>query len=684
MIATSKGDDKGIEAPQRTGLPSSNASEGGRRDDGGQRKTSHGFIQTVADPKDQVVERLNPSIRGSSIASMRVLTNENCKQPESQAVQPSESRVALEEIEGREEETSPHPLCNPSSSDSSMLQHNSSNRDKASPLQSDQFAIDAQTAAHNHHLPAGPPTMGFRPRPRHLMPGGFNRPAPPSYHQHHYDNHDTRFHHLPRMSGHPPPDRHYYDYSTPHRQRYPPSVYHSTPARSISGTKEGGKPESSNDEDSNQANNKEVRRVETLPLKKRKMIDLAGESGERNGTMKAISVDDNETEEKIYGDHGHDDCPITERHSWEEEHYSRYHTPRYSDPYPPRYHHRSHYYSPHHPPESDYYSPPRSHGRHHHYHQALHDYQQPPHSRQHKSVTPFGEVAGGNRVPNNETLAENAKQEFTPSRMDKLASAADTLEIRSETSSKAEEGEGEGGDEGISAIKGAEHKKCIPISTLMLAKFLTNKVTVSLPAFAEIVNFPEHLPEKVSPSRKSDGEKIPPKQPAEKPCVMCGVTCIFAGTAPSRLHAQMKQAIIPKQNKGLCNIFLQIICYIMTLLIPPLSLSHTGLCNSCDGKTWIFTELNAPIKWCKGCKNFRSLRNFGDKHRATKCVRCRQRQRENYAELKRKREAQIQGASLLMQQKTGWGSASEESERGESERGSPELDAAIALATLIS
>ncbi|KAL7491950.1 hypothetical protein ACHAWT_004674, partial [Skeletonema menzelii] len=260
-----------------------------------------------------------------------------------------------------------------------------------------------------------------------------------------------------------------------------------------------------------------------------------------------------------------------------------------------------------------------------------------------KSVTPFGEVAGGNRVPNNETLAENAKQEFTPSRMDKLASAADTLEIRSETSSKAEEGEGEGGDEGISAIKGAEHKKCIPISTLMLAKFLTNKVTVSLPAFAEIVNFPEHLPEKVSPSRKSDGEKIPPKQPAEKPCVMCGVTCIFAGTAPSRLHAQMKQAIIPKQNKGLCN--------------------------SCDGKTWIFTELNAPIKWCKGCKNFRSLRNFGDKHRATKCVRCRQRQRENYAELKRKREAQIQGASLLMQQKTGWGSASEESERGESERG---------------
>ena len=640
MTTTSKGDDKVIGAPQRIGLPSSTASEGGRRDDRDQRKASHGFIQS-AHPNDQVNERLNPSISGS-ISSRRVPVNDSCKQSERQGMQPIKSHVALEEIEGRQEETSPHPLCNFASSDFAALQHNGSNREKASPLQSDQFT--AQIAANNRNLPAGPPTMGgFQPRPPHLHVG--YRPAPPSsYHQYHYDHRDPRIHHPhrpPHMSGLPPSDRRYFGYSTPHHQRYPPSVFHSSPARSIVETIEGVKP---NDEDAHLANNKEVRRVETLPLKKRKMIDLSDESGERVGTMKTISVEDNETEDKIdesaYGGR---------RHSWEEEHYARYHTP-YSDPCPPRYHPHRHYYSPYHPPESDYYSPPRSHGRHHHRQAELHDYQH-HHPRQHKSVAPFGEVAGDNTAPNNETLPGAVKEEFTPDRIDKLASAADTLEIRSETSVKTEEDEGEGGDDDMSVNKGKEQKKCIPICASMLTKFLANKDTVSLPAFAEIVNFPEHLPEKGSPSKKSDGEKIPPKQPSAKPCVMCGVTCIFAGTTPSRLHSQ-KQPIIPKQNKGLCN--------------------------SCDGKTWIFSELNAPIKWCKGCKNFRSLRNFGDKHRATKCTRCRQRQRENYAELKRRREAQVEGASLLLQQK-GWGSASEESERG-----SPELDAAIALANLIS
>jgi hypothetical protein len=37
------------------------------------------------------------------------------------------------------------------------------------------------------------------------------------------------------------------------------------------------------------------------------------------------------------------------------------------------------------------------------------------------------------------------------------------------------------------------------------------------------------------------------------------------------------------------------------------------------------------IKWCKGCKNFRPWASFGDKGLATKCVRCRERQREKYA-----------------------------------------------------
>ena len=41
---------------------------------------------------------------------------------------------------------------------------------------------------------------------------------------------------------------------------------------------------------------------------------------------------------------------------------------------------------------------------------------------------------------------------------------------------------------------------------------------------------------------------------------------------------------------------------------------------------------------CKGCKNFRPWAAFGDKGLATKCVRCRERQREKYALQKEQKE----------------------------------------------
>ena len=44
-----------------------------------------------------------------------------------------------------------------------------------------------------------------------------------------------------------------------------------------------------------------------------------------------------------------------------------------------------------------------------------------------------------------------------------------------------------------------------------------------------------------------------------------------------------------------------------------------------------FKVKSIPIKWCKGCKNFREWENFRDKGRATKCERCRFRQRTKYA-----------------------------------------------------
>jgi hypothetical protein len=71
-------------------------------------------------------------------------------------------------------------------------------------------------------------------------------------------------------------------------------------------------------------------------------------------------------------------------------------------------------------------------------------------------------------------------------------------------------------------------------------------------------------------------------------------------------------AIIPTQNKGLCTL--------------------------CDVNVWVVASSGLEIKWCKGCKNFRPWASFGDKGLATKCLRCRERQREKYAMQKEEKE----------------------------------------------
>lgn len=58
---------------------------------------------------------------------------------------------------------------------------------------------------------------------------------------------------------------------------------------------------------------------------------------------------------------------------------------------------------------------------------------------------------------------------------------------------------------------------------------------------------------------------------------------------------------------------------------------NKGLCTACDVTVWVVVSDGLEIKWCKGCKNFRPWAAFGDKGSATKCVRCRERQREKYA-----------------------------------------------------
>jgi hypothetical protein len=75
---------------------------------------------------------------------------------------------------------------------------------------------------------------------------------------------------------------------------------------------------------------------------------------------------------------------------------------------------------------------------------------------------------------------------------------------------------------------------------------------------------------------------------------------------------------------------------------------NKGLCTACDVAVWVLVADGLEIKWCKGCKNFRQWAAFGDKGSATKCVRCRERQREKYAmqkNAKRARRANTSGVT---------------------------------------
>ncbi len=100
------------------------------------------------------------------------------------------------------------------------------------------------------------------------------------------------------------------------------------------------------------------------------------------------------------------------------------------------------------------------------------------------------------------------------------------------------------------------------------------------------------------------------KTDTEVRCVMCGETRPSPNGKKEEGDKisnpqQQPQHFIPKQNKGLCT--------------------------ACDVAVWMIVEENVEIKWCKGCKNFRTWFDFGDKPCATKCGKCRDKQKEKYA-----------------------------------------------------
>jgi Zn-finger nucleic acid-binding protein len=174
-------------------------------------------------------------------------------------------------------------------------------------------------------------------------------------------------------------------------------------------------------------------------------------------------------------------------------------------------------------------------------------------------------------------------------------------------------------------------RKCMALKPPLPSKFqgdIEKYKNASVPEFTSLVNFPAHMSQKQAVNLP-EGMRC---------CVMCGSACPCLSGGKSKLKANKKEqgqngqndkdnfAIIPTQNKGLCTL--------------------------CDVNVWVVVSSGLEIKWCKGCKNFRPWAAFGDKGLATKCLRCRERQREKYALQKDEKE---KARRLMKQQKAAAG-----------------------------
>ena len=148
----------------------------------------------------------------------------------------------------------------------------------------------------------------------------------------------------------------------------------------------------------------------------------------------------------------------------------------------------------------------------------------------------------------------------------------------------------------------------------------TNKdVDRKLPDFPRLVNFPDYLSRGQT---RTGGDGGGSTAEGKRHCVMCGQLRVCSKSANRIKSTSLKPDkdsdstvhIIPRQNKGVCT--------------------------ACDVAVWVMVSQDGlEIKWCKGCKNFRPWAAFGEKGLATKCVRCRHRQREKYASQRRQQNS---------------------------------------------
>ncbi|KAL7539642.1 hypothetical protein ACHAXR_009465, partial [Thalassiosira sp. AJA248-18] len=217
----------------------------------------------------------------------------------------------------------------------------------------------------------------------------------------------------------------------------------------------------------------------------------------------------------------------------------------------------------------------------------------------------------------------------------------------------------------LDLVTGTSKRKCVPIKPPIPSKFqgdIDKYKDAQIPEFSNLVNFPGHMNNKPSPN-VPEGMRC---------CVMCGQACpCSTGGKNKKINkvgggggsvsgdvgsgggvAPLGDSTGSNNNKGggLSSSVVAATMASSSNSYANIPTQNKGLCTICDVNVWIVTSTGLEIKWCKGCKNFRPWAAFGDKGLATKCVRCRERQREKYALQKEEKEKARGMTKARMQQ----------------------------------
>jgi hypothetical protein len=170
---------------------------------------------------------------------------------------------------------------------------------------------------------------------------------------------------------------------------------------------------------------------------------------------------------------------------------------------------------------------------------------------------------------------------------------------------------------------------CTPLSAPIPLKFLGNRdeaMRVELPDFPGLANFTVKATQELTRDFPSEFPK------GTSCCAMCGDACW------DKKKVEIRHAIMKRKNiyyGADYNEFGGVTSSNFNPTddesMPHIPTQNKGVCNRCDTQVWVHEKTSLQMKWCKACKNFIAWAAFGEKGSATKCVPCRDRQKQSYA-----------------------------------------------------